>query len=138
MRLLALASLLATVLLVPMAALADVGPPPSCPEGTHREYDRGYHCVPDDAPIAEGPTAEPTPSAAPDATTTATAATTTAPATTAPALTAAPSPPASPSSHACGCTTAGGDAKGDHLALSLSAAFVLAIGARRRRARALT
>ena len=35
------------LLLSPAAARADVGPAPECPSGTHRQYLRGNHCVPD-------------------------------------------------------------------------------------------
>ena len=39
------------------AASADVGPPPTCPEGQHDEYNMGHHCVPDNiapTPATEG------------------------------------------------------------------------------------
>jgi hypothetical protein len=35
------------VLLVPVPARADIGPPPECPAGTHRQYLRGNNCVTD-------------------------------------------------------------------------------------------
>lgn len=41
-----LASVTALALTLAMPASADVGPPPTCPEGQHREYLYGHHCVP--------------------------------------------------------------------------------------------
>lgn len=36
-------------------ALADVGPPPTCPAGQHREYLYGHRCVPDGSHLARDP-----------------------------------------------------------------------------------
>ncbi len=41
-----LLALTAASLIAP-AALADIGPPPTCPEGQHREYLYGHRCVDD-------------------------------------------------------------------------------------------
>ena len=45
----------ALFLLVPLDALAEVGPPPSCPDGTHREYYQGHRCVKDGNRLQIGP-----------------------------------------------------------------------------------
>jgi hypothetical protein len=39
-------------MLAAAAAPADLGPPPRCAAGSHDEYDRGHHCVPDSTPAA--------------------------------------------------------------------------------------
>ena len=39
--------MLTALLLAPALALADVGPPPTCPPGKHRQYLYGHRCVTD-------------------------------------------------------------------------------------------
>lgn len=87
--------------------LADVGPPPSCPDGKTRIYDQGYKCV--DGPTPSQPTtasATATATASPTATATATATATsteTAAPTSEPAASASPPEDVPPSSRGCSC-----------------------------------
>jgi MYXO-CTERM domain-containing protein len=55
MRHVPLALLLAATTLATAPALADVGPPPTCAAGTHRQYLFGNHCVPDGSHLEEDP-----------------------------------------------------------------------------------
>jgi hypothetical protein len=123
MRLAPLAAFVAAGLLMPALARADLGPPQSCPDGTHHEYHMGRHCVRNGyhldhsgSEVADDPDAAPPPrgsdSAAPDE--------------------PAPTPP----SHACACGVAGRDDARGGAALALAFAVALAAGAgARRRAR---
>ncbi len=134
MRRLAFASLLATMLLAPLRARADVGPPPSCPKGSHDEYHYGHHCVPDGAndagpePAPPEPDENPTP--APSASVSASTSTATASPTHADTAPNEPAP--TPSSHACACTVAGHDAGATLLGVALAAALAVGAFARRR------
>ncbi|MEL6341765.1 MAG: hypothetical protein AAFV53_01435 [Myxococcota bacterium] len=63
-----------TFILVHSLSWADVGPPPSCPEGTKRIYDQGYKCVSEDGdlpgmvdPIYNEPSKDDTPQPEPPA-----------------------------------------------------------------------
>lgn len=43
------------ILLLALPASADIGPPPTCPAGTHSEYLQGRHCVKDGFHMELGP-----------------------------------------------------------------------------------
>jgi MYXO-CTERM domain-containing protein len=140
MRHVPLALLLAATTLVTTPALADVGPPPACAAGTHRQYLFGNHCVPDGfhleqdpaggtktvpdnaaaSPVTPAPSAGATGFASPP------------PSPTAPAADPSPVPAAPPASRGCACGVAemSGSAAG-----VLAGVAALAALLRRRRPR---
>jgi hypothetical protein len=138
MRLSTLSPLLAAATLITSAAIADVGPPPSCGAGTHHEYLFGHHCVPDGSHLERDPAggtktvrdnAAATPTASPTSTTFA------APppsASAAPAADPAPVPAAPPASRGCACGVA---ETGGSVAGMCAGAAVIAMLIRRRRSR---
>ena len=118
MRPFRLASLSVVTAIVISAApvFADVGPPPSCPDGKTRIYDQGYKCV-------DGPDAQPT------ATATATTASTSEPQ---PAASATPPEDVPPSSRGCSCEVPAGSARSIGAAAFLALAAGLALRRRQR------
>jgi MYXO-CTERM domain-containing protein len=146
MRLGLLASAIATSLVVAASARADIGPPPSCPTGSHHEYLYGHRCVPDGShlepdpnggvkTVSDGPapTSAPPPSQVPPSPPAPTQAKAPDPA---PTQTKAPDPaptPAPPSQRGCTCDL--GSAPSGHAGALAAVALGAALVARRRRSR---
>ena len=154
----------AAVASLALPAVADVGPPRSCPAGKHREYLMGHRCVKDgfhleeDAeghvtetadklPTAASATASasasapPEPSSAPTASGSEAAPTASAPS-PAPSDSAAPAssvgpgvPGAPPAQRGCACELPGGPGSAGALAAGLATAGVLLLFGSRRRPR---
>ena len=123
------------VLALSPSARADIGPPPTCPDGTHRQYLQGNHCVKDGFRLEIGPDGTPREVAdAPLTTPPATPETPPGPPSQAPApgpsstIPEAAPPPAAPASSAESSRCATTPAAGAWLAL----AGVLTLALRRR------
>jgi MYXO-CTERM domain-containing protein len=150
-----LASSAAFAALVALAApaVADVGPPPSCPKGKHHEYYMGHRCVTDGYHLSPGPHGvdevkngdpdpnapvppkpEPSPVSPPTAAPAAPSSSAIAFATPPPAASANPQPPAVPQPGPKGCAVGAlGESGARDVLGALAVAALAAFALRRKR-----